>query len=108
MTHFQKKLCIQIELKLFSIFSYKNVNTGEIKTVMYKNQEDATVEQIKILGDDLGNDQLNAVCFVLRVAVSTLSIYHGCQVLSPKWVRFAPNGTNPRLIRSEFCTFCLG
>ena len=48
-------------------YSYKNVITGEYNIVKYKSMEDATVEQIKILGDDLGTDELNCICFVLRV-----------------------------------------
>jgi len=48
-------------------YSYKNVISGEYNIVKYKSMEDATVEQIKILGDDLGTDELNCICFVLRV-----------------------------------------
>ncbi|KAH9496230.1 DNA-directed RNA polymerase I subunit RPA2 [Bulinus truncatus] len=49
-------------------YSYKNVNTGEYKVVNFKSMEDATVVQIKVLGDDLGIEELNYVCFVLRIA----------------------------------------
>ncbi|GFN83129.1 DNA-directed RNA polymerase subunit beta [Plakobranchus ocellatus] len=49
-------------------YCYKNVLTGEYRTVPYKGMEDATVTQIKILGDELGMDHMNCVCFVLRVA----------------------------------------
>ncbi|CAL1530216.1 unnamed protein product [Lymnaea stagnalis] len=48
-------------------YSYRNLQTGEYKTVCYKGMEDATVIQIKILGDELGMEEMNKVCFVLRV-----------------------------------------
>uniref|UniRef100_A0A2C9JZV8 DNA-directed RNA polymerase subunit beta n=1 Tax=Biomphalaria glabrata TaxID=6526 RepID=A0A2C9JZV8_BIOGL len=49
-------------------YSYKNIQTGEYKVMTYKGLEDATVTQIKILGDDLGTEEMNHVCFVLRIA----------------------------------------
>ncbi|XP_005098273.1 DNA-directed RNA polymerase I subunit RPA2 [Aplysia californica] len=49
-------------------YCFKNIHTGEYRTVNYRGLEDATVEQIKVLGDDLGTGELNCVCFVLRVA----------------------------------------
>ena len=53
--------------------SYINVQTGEVKIEKYKNQESATVLQIKILGGDNGVEDLQKVCIVLRIQVSTNS-----------------------------------
>ncbi|BFY98621.1 hypothetical protein BsWGS_01660 [Bradybaena similaris] len=48
-------------------YSYRNVSTGEQTVVSYKGQEDVTVLQIKLLGDEAGADPLNCVCIMLRV-----------------------------------------
>ncbi|XP_059177244.1 DNA-directed RNA polymerase I subunit RPA2-like [Physella acuta] len=48
-------------------YSYLNVSTGEYRVVPYKSLEEATVVQIKVLGDPLGTEALNHVCFVLRI-----------------------------------------
>ena len=57
-------------LETFSFLSYVNVQTTEVKTIKYKNQEPAYVEQIKVLGNDLGNEELQKICIVLRIQVS--------------------------------------
>ncbi|KAK6165568.1 hypothetical protein SNE40_022473 [Patella caerulea] len=48
-------------------YSYINLQTGESKVVIYKNDESAYVEQIKLLGDDNGNTELQRVAIVLRI-----------------------------------------
>lgn len=62
--------------------SYRNVSTGEQTVVSYKGQEDVTVLQIKLLGDEAGADPLNCVCIMLRVTVSLIIMSHQCIILS--------------------------
>ena len=54
----------------FAYFSVINLNTGDLKVYNYRSSEPAYVEQVKILGDDLGNEELKRVCVILRVVVS--------------------------------------
>ncbi|RUS91554.1 hypothetical protein EGW08_000669 [Elysia chlorotica] len=89
-------------------YSYKNVLTGEYHTINYKGMEDATVTQIKILGDELGMEPMNCVCFVLRVARNPtigdkFSSRHGqkgiCSMLWPTTdMPFTESGMVPDII----------
>lgn len=89
-------------------YSYKNVIIGDYHTVLYKGMEDATVTQIKILGDELGNEQMTCVCFVLRVARNPtigdkFSSRHGqkgiCSMLWPATdMPFTESGMVPDII----------
>ena len=55
--------------------SYINVQTGKSTVVHFHGPETGIVDQVKILGNDLGTEELQKVCIVLRIDVSTAYTY---------------------------------
>ena len=53
--------------------SYINHMTMESKTILYKGMEDAIIDQIRLIGDDLGNKQCTKVCITYRINRPTIT-----------------------------------
>ena len=68
-------LNIQPVNDLFS--SYINVQTGVQKTTFYKGTETAYVQQVKVLGGDTGQDELQNAVITLRIVVRRTENYQG-------------------------------
>ena len=60
-------------LFLNTFFSYINIQTGDVKVQIYRGQEEAVVEQIKLCGNDRGDEELQKICIMLRIEVKTKS-----------------------------------
>ncbi|KAL3881452.1 hypothetical protein ACJMK2_027894, partial [Sinanodonta woodiana] len=90
------------------LYSYINLQTGEMKVVMYKSSEPAYVQQIRILGNDKGTGHLSRICIDLRIKRNPIigdkfSSRHGqkgiCSMLWPlENMPFTESGMTPDII----------
>ncbi|CAG5129269.1 unnamed protein product, partial [Candidula unifasciata] len=89
-------------------YCYRNLSTGEQTVVCYKGLEDVAVLQIKLLGEEIGSEQMNHVCIMLRVTRNPtigdkFSSRHGqkgiCSMLWPTTdMPFTESGMVPDII----------
>eukprot|EP00058_Branchiostoma_floridae_P014006 XP_002599494.1 hypothetical protein BRAFLDRAFT_223894 [Branchiostoma floridae] len=89
-------------------YSYVDKQTGEARVVLYKNQEKAIVDNIKVLGNDQGTSDMNKVAIVMRINRNPIigdkfSSRHGQKgVCSQQWpvedMPFTEGGMTPDII----------
>ena len=90
------------------LYAYIDDATGKCLVKKYKGPEDAYVDEVRILGDDLGNSELQKVHIKLRITRSPVigdkfSSRHGQKgVCSQKWpavdMPFTESGMQPDVI----------
>ncbi|KAI9492937.1 hypothetical protein BDB00DRAFT_764599 [Zychaea mexicana] len=90
------------------LYSYIDDATGRCLVKKYKGPEDAYVDEVRVLGDDLGNSELQKVHIKLRITRSPVigdkfSSRHGQKgVCSQKWpavdMPFTESGMQPDVI----------
>ncbi|KAL5006288.1 hypothetical protein ScPMuIL_015094 [Solemya velum] len=89
-------------------YSYINLQTGQETVERYRSEEAAYVDQIKILGNDMGTREFQKVCFILRIQRNPLigdkfSSRHGQKgICSMMWpvvdLPFTESGMVPDII----------
>lgn len=89
-------------------YCYINTQTGDMKTQRYKGSEEAYVQQVKIIGSDTGETEMQKACVILRIVRNPVigdkfSSRHGQKgICSQKWpvenMPFTESGMTPDII----------
>ncbi|XP_013402434.1 DNA-directed RNA polymerase I subunit RPA2 [Lingula anatina] len=89
-------------------YCYINVQTGEARVTLYKSQEAAYVDHIKVLGNDTGTDEMQKICICLRIVRNPIigdkfASRHGQKgICSQKWpnenMPFSESGMTPDIL----------